>query len=95
MLLSCAVKAGLLRRVCKGIYLYPVRDYPMGDLLYHAAARPRAAEFNYLSLESVLSEAGVISQIPMNWISLMSSGGSHIVDCGDCGHIEFIHTSPR
>ncbi|MCB1228369.1 MAG: hypothetical protein KDK99_21360 [Verrucomicrobiales bacterium] len=92
VLLSRATKAGLLRRVCKGIYLYPVPDYPSGNLLCHAAARLRAGSFNYLSLESVLSDAGVISQVPMNWISLMSSGRSHVVDCGDYGHIEFVHT---
>ncbi len=60
--------------------------------MYHAAARLRANEFNYISLESVLSDSGVISQIPMNWVTLMSSGRSYIVDCGDFGHIEFIHT---
>ncbi len=92
VLLSRATKAGLLRRVCRGIYLYPVPDYTTGNLLFHAAARLRAGEFNYLSLETVLSEAGVISQMPMNWISLMTSGRSHIVDCGDYGHIEFVHT---
>jgi hypothetical protein len=95
VLLSRATKAGLLRRVCKGIYLYPVRDYPVGNLLYHAAARLRASEFNYLSLETVLSEAGMISQVPINWISLMTSGRSHVVDCGDYGHIEFVHTAQR
>jgi hypothetical protein len=42
VLLSRATKAGLLRRVCRGIYFYPVRDYPTGHLLYHAAARLRA-----------------------------------------------------
>lgn len=29
----------------------------------------------------------------MNWISLMTSGRSHVVDCGDYGHIEFVHTA--
>lgn len=95
VLLSRATKGGLLRRVCKGIYFYPVADYPAGNLLFHAAARLRADAFNYLSLETVLSEAGVISQVPMNWISLMSSGRSHVVDCGDYGHIEFVHTAQR
>lgn len=95
VLLSRAAKRGLLRRVCKGIYLYPVPDYPAGNLLFHAAARLRADAFNYLSLETVLSDAGVISQVPMNWISLMSSGRSHVVDCGDNGHIEFVHTAQR
>jgi hypothetical protein len=25
----------------------------------------------------------------------MSSGRSHVVDCGDFGHIEFVHTAQR
>lgn len=95
VLLSRATKAGVLKRVCRGIYLYPVPDYPAGNVLFHAAARLRAGEFNYISLETVLSDAGVISQVPMNWISLMTSGRSHVVDCGDYGHIEFVHTAQR
>lgn len=91
-LIGRAEKNGLLRRVCRGLYLYPKTEYPAGLVLYHAAARLRAHEFTYLSLESVLSDAGVISQIPMNWITLMSSGRSYIFDCGSFGHIEFIHT---
>lgn len=95
VLLSRATKAGMLKRICKGIYLYPVSDYPTGNLLFHAAARLRAGEFNYISLETVLSDAGVISQVPMNWISLMTSGRSHVVDCSDYGHIEFVHTAQK
>lgn len=95
VLLSRATKAGLLARVCRGIYFYPVSDYPAGNLLFHAAARLRAGEFNYISLETALSDAGVISQVPMNWITLMSSGRSHVVNCGDHGHIEFVHTEQR
>lgn len=95
VLLSRATKAGLLRRVCRGIYLFPVKDYPPGNLLFHAAARLRAGEFNYISLETALSDTGVISQVPVNWISLMTSGRSHVVDCGDHGHIEFVHTARR
>lgn len=95
VLLSRATKAGVLKRVCRGIYFYPVPGYAAGDLLFHAAARLRAGEFNYISLETVLSDAGAISQIPMNWISLMTSGRSHVVDCGDYGHIEFVHTAQR
>lgn len=94
-LLSRAAKAGLLERVCRGIYLYPVSDYPTGHLLFHAAARLRAGEFNYISLETVLCDAGVISQVPMNWISIMTSGRSHVVDCGNHGHVEFVHTAQR
>jgi predicted transcriptional regulator of viral defense system len=95
VLLSRAATTGLLKRVCRGIYLYPVPDYPTDQLLFHAAARLRAGEFNYISLETVLSDAGVISQVPMNWISIMTSGRSHVVDCGNYGHIEFVHTAQR
>jgi len=95
VLLSRAVKAGLLERVCRGIYWYPRPDSDRGRLLFHTAARLRADEFNYISLETGLSDAGVISQVPMNWITLMSSGRSHVVDCGEFGHIEFIHTAQR
>lgn len=92
---SRAEKAGVFRRVCKGLYLYPGVNYEKGLVLYHAAARLRADEFNYISLESALSETGVISQIPMNWVTLMSSGRSYRVNCGDFGTIEFIHTKKR
>ena len=95
VLLSRAVKAGVLQRVCRGIYLFPVSDYPLDSLLFHAASRLRAGEFNYISLETVLSDEGVISQVPMNWISLMTSGRSHVVNCGDYGNIEFVHTAQR
>ncbi len=91
-LIGRAVKSNLLQRVCRGIYLYPVKGYPSGFLLYRVATLLRAHEFNYISLESVLSDSGIISQIPLNWITVMSSGRSHTVNCAKWGHIEFIHT---
>ena len=94
-LIGRAVKNDLLQRVCRGIFLYPVKGYPSGLLLYRVAALLRAQEMNYISLESALSENGTISQIPLNWITLMSSGRSHTVDCGKWGHIEFIHTKKK
>ena len=94
-LVSRAEKDGMLRRVCRGLYLYPKAAYPQGLLLYHAAARLRAAEFNYISLESALSDAGEISQLHIHWITLMSSVRSSIVSCGAFGTIEFIHTKRR
>lgn len=92
-LLSRVVRAGQLERVCRGLYLYPGVDHPAGLVLYHAAARLRAATFNYLSLESVLSDAGVISQVPIGWITMMSAGRSNVIHCGHHGTIEFIHTT--
>lgn len=91
-LLSRAAKGGKLERVCRGLYVYhPAKPVP-GLMLFHAAARLRAHEFNYISLETALSDSGVISQIPMNWITLMSSGRTSTIDCGRWGKIEFIHT---
>ena len=94
-LLSRAAKKNTLKRICRGLYSYPSRCNTTGLELYHAAARLRAHEFNYISLESVLSDAGVISQIPMHWITIMSSGRSQIIDCKELGHIEFIHTKKK
>lgn len=91
-LLSRAAKGKKLERVCRGLYIYHPAKPVLGLVLFHAAARLRAHEFNYISLETALSDAGVISQIPMNWLTLLSSGRSYIMDCGRWGKIEFIHT---
>ena len=94
-LISRAEKDGLLKRICRGLYLYPRASHTDGLILYHAAARLRADAFNYISLESALSDAGVISQIPINRITLMSSGRSAVISCGEFGAIEFVHTRKR
>lgn len=91
-LIKRAEQVQVLQRVCRGIYLYPDANPNDGLLLYHTAARLRASDFNYISLETALSDVGIISQIPLNWITLMSSGRSHIVNCGKFGNIEFTHT---
>jgi predicted transcriptional regulator of viral defense system len=93
VVLSRAVKAGLLKRVCRGVYLFPPAAHSLEHLLFHAAARLRPDELNYISLETALSDAGLISQVPMNWITLMSSGRSHVVNCGEFGRMEFVHTA--
>lgn len=94
-LFSRAVHSGLLVRVCRGLYLFEKALPPDGLLLFHAAALIRADELNYISLETVLSDAGVISQIPINRISIMSSGRSNIINCNDFGIIEFVHTNQK
>lgn len=92
-LMSRAVRSGLLLRICRGIYLYKPAKPNDGLLLYHVAALLRADKFNYISLESSLSDVGAISQIPLNWVSIMSSGRSSIISCGDFGTIEYVHTN--
>ena len=92
VLLGRAVKHGSLERVCRGYYIYQKAAYPKDLLLFHLAARMRSDYFCYLSLETVLSEDGVISQIPLGCITLMTSGRSGNINCGRFGRIEFTHT---
>ncbi|MES2212766.1 MAG: hypothetical protein V4490_06480 [Pseudomonadota bacterium] len=93
-LLTRTVQAGHLERICRGMYRY--RRSPLNGLeLFQCAAMLRANAFNYISLETALSDAGVISQIPLQWITLMSSGRSTTISCGRFGTIEFIHTSKK
>jgi predicted transcriptional regulator of viral defense system len=92
-LLARTVRSGLLMRVSKGIYLYKKALRHDGLLLFHIAALMRANQFNYISLETVLSDLGIISQIPINRITIMSSGRSNIITCANYGVIEFIHTN--
>lgn len=91
-LLTRASRERYLTRLCRGVYLYEKANQQAGEVLYHAVTKLRPLALNYLSLESVLSEAGVISQIPINRIMVMSSGRSGVVNCGRFGSIEFIKT---
>jgi hypothetical protein len=92
VLLSRATTGGVLTRVCRGIYVFPKVPFTPGLVLPHAAARLRAGHLLYLSLESALSEYGVISQIPIDRLTLMTSGRRGVIDCGAWGSIEFTHT---
>jgi predicted transcriptional regulator of viral defense system len=92
MLLGRALKTGVLRHFCRGLYLYPRAGHQKGFELHHAAARLRERSFCYLSLESVLSEESLISQIPLGWITVVTGGRSGIIPCGVWGSIEYIHT---
>ncbi len=94
-LMSRAVAAGYLERICRGLYAYKPARFSHGLLLFHAAAYLRSGDFNYISLETALSDAGVISQIPMQYISIMSSGRSNKISCGRFGTIDFIHTDQK
>ena len=94
-LLSRAQADELLKRVCRGIYFYDRVEYPRGFILYHTASRLRAEHFNYISLETVLSDEGIISQMPINRITIMSSGRSSIINCASLGSIEFVHTKKK
>lgn len=94
-ILHRAAKSGLLTHVCRGLYVYEPAIPKDGLFLFHTAAKIRASHFNYISLETALSDEGIISQIPMGWIMIKSSGRTSIIDCGKFGTIEFVHTKRK
>ena len=90
-----AAKSEVLTKICRGIYMHE-RSMPHdGLVLFHIASLLRSNTMNYISLETSLSDVGIISQVPINYISIVSSGRSNIVDCGRFGHIEFVHTNKK
>lgn len=93
-ILSRATSSGVLLRICQGIFIYKkaFKSINNGLILFRVASLLRPFNFNYISLETALSEANIISQIPPKWITLMTTGRSNIFSCGDFGTIEFIHT---
>ncbi len=95
MLLNRAVKAKLLVRVCRGVYLFEVLGRPKGQELYHLVSKVKSGDFNYLSQESVLSDLGIISQVTLQRITVMTTGRSGLLSCGPWGFIEFTHTKKK
>lgn len=86
------VRSGLLVRACRGVYVNAVATTRDGRLLEHIAVALRRGEYSYVSLESMLSEFGAISQVPMDRITVMTTGrkGEYRTPFGV---IEFTHTS--
>ncbi len=86
-------KAGLITHVARGLYVNPrARSLP-GDVLTALVQFLRPWDFKYLSLESALSEAGVISQIPSR-LTLMTTGRTQTF-ATPYGIIEFVHTAQK
>lgn len=94
-LLSRAASEGRLARGCRGLNLSEAAKPSTGFVLCHAAAGLRAKEFNYMSLETALSDSGLISQIPINWVTQVYSGRSSAISCGRWGTIEFVCTHQK
>lgn len=85
------VKNRLLQRACRGVYVYPTAQSFNGYVIEHVAIALRQGHYNYLSLESMLSEYGVISQIPIDRLTVMTTGRSGVYKTA-FGVIEFTHT---
>lgn len=85
-------RQGLLEGVSRGIYHYALARTDAPYLLERIACVMRRGEYSYVSLESALSEYGVISQIPVDRLTIMTTGrkGTYRTPYGT---IEFTHTS--
>jgi len=88
------VAVGLLQRVAKGLYLNPAARSKNRWIAEQIAQSLRPGHLSYVSLESILSEYGVISQIPISRLTVMTTGKSAIVET-PYGTIEFTHTKRK
>lgn len=84
-------QAGILERVCRGVYLNASASSFTAYVIEEIAKTLRRGEYNYVSLESALAEYGVISQIPIDRIRIMTTGRKGVYQT-PYGVIEFTHT---
>lgn len=86
------VRDRLLARVAKGLYINPAAaSRNRGWIIEEIAKALRPGKLCYVSLESMLSEFGVISQIPVSHITVMTTGASGVHGT-PFGTVEFTHT---
>ena len=89
--LNRLVRNKVLVRAVNGVYVNSLSPNLGADTIEHIARAMRRGHHSYVSLESALSEYGVISQIPMR-LTLMTTGrrGKYSTPFGV---IEFTHTA--
>jgi len=85
------VRNGLIERACRSVYIN-ARAVSFGRFtIERIATALRSGYYNYISLESALSEYGAISQIPIDRLTVMTTGRSGTYKTR-YGTIEFTHT---
>lgn len=84
------VDSNILIRAVQGVYVYQ-RATKDSYILEHIVKTMRRGEYSYVSLESALSEYGVISQIPIGRLTVMTTGRSGEYKT-PWGVIELTHT---
>ena len=85
----------LVDRPTKGIYIHPRPNCKHGRLIEDIAKAMRPGCFNYVSLESALSEYSLISQVMTSRITIMTTGSAGTYQVGKYGTIEFIRTKRK
>ncbi|CDM24575.1 hypothetical protein BN940_10576 [Castellaniella defragrans 65Phen] len=89
--LARLVDTGVLTRAGRAVYVHDAAKSRDGYTIERIAIALRPAELSYISLESALAEYGVISQIPIDRITLMTTGREGEIRT-PYGTIEFVHT---
>ncbi len=89
--ISRLVQSGLLQRACRGVYVFSLARSRDSHTIERVAVALRRGEYSYISLESALAEYGVISQIPMDRLTVMTTGRKGVYRTF-LGSIEFTHT---
>jgi hypothetical protein len=84
---------GVLIRAARGVYVNPTARSSPADIRRGLVRFLRPREINYVSLESKLSEAGVISQITTA-LTCMTTGSPARFDT-PWGAVEFTHTDRK
>lgn len=85
------VHDGVLGRACRGVYVYLLAGDATPHLIEHIAVALRRGNYSYTSLESALSEYGAISQIPVDRLTVMTTGRKGVYRT-PWGTIEMTHT---
>ena len=86
------VAQGILKRAAHGVYVNALSRGPRAWRNEEVAIRLRSGEYSYVSLESALSEFGVISQIPVGRTTMMTTGRSGEIH-SIYGTLDFSHTA--
>src|SRR5882757_4511651 len=72
--LNRLIKSGLLARAGRGVFVNPHAHSLDSRTVERVAQALRPGHYNYISLESMLSEYGDISQIPIDRLTVMTTG---------------------
>jgi hypothetical protein len=90
--LNRLIKSGVLVRAGQGVFVNPHAHSLDSRTIERVAQALRPGHYNYLSLESMLSEYGEISQIPIDRLTVMTTGRKGVYRT-PYGTIEFTHTA--
>lgn len=93
-LLVKACRKRILKRITKAIYINPLAEPNPRTAIYRIACILRWESCNYISLESQLSHSGIISQVLLDHLTVITTGRKGLFKT-EYGTVEFTHTSCR